>query len=265
MEVKISLSDMSLMINTSKHTIRYYDRIGLIEPFYDINGYRYYNFEHYYVLSTIKLLREMNVPIKEIKESLNNQDLDDLTDLLVKSKVYVDAEIKKLTRVKRLLEEKLSTAHYEKEQRNKWLIKDMDDMKYCYFGRVNFSNGIGIKEVKSKLDNEPNILYENNLMLAHPRSDLSELALGGSEIYIECDREHTFEGMDIVTLPKGKYAIYYFKGNEEQLEGKIQEAIDEIEEQGYQLGDTIYELLKPSHLISSSVSAFFAEYMMQIL
>ncbi|WP_113671485.1 MerR family transcriptional regulator [Vallitalea guaymasensis] len=90
MNRRISLSEMSKLLNISKHTLRYYDKIGLITPSYDSNGYRYYSIDHYYVLSTIKLLREMDVSIKDIKKSLNDDNLEDFVQLLVDSKEHID-------------------------------------------------------------------------------------------------------------------------------------------------------------------------------
>lgn len=260
MLTKISLRDMAQFLNISKHTLRYYDKIGLIEPNFDNNGYRYYNLDHYYVLSTIKILRQMDVPIKDIKKSLNDDNLDDFTDLLKRSKEKIDLEIKRMTRVSNLLEEKINITDYEKSFENKWFVRELNERKIYHVGIVDMGSGKGFNNFRHIVDKDnKDILIDCNLVSKYSRSQLEKVVANEVDFYIEYDVGIMNEG-EAMTIPSATYAVYYYKGNEENIYKSLKDIIKDIESKGYKVKDQFYEILRPSHLITSSKKAFFTEF-----
>lgn len=68
------INDVENIVGLSKKSIRYYEENGLIHPKRNNdNGYRIYEKEDIEQLKTIKLLRELGVSIKELKELQNNE------------------------------------------------------------------------------------------------------------------------------------------------------------------------------------------------
>lgn len=68
-KMKISIGEMSKLHNVSIHTLRYYDKIGLLLPS-EVNPdskYRYYNENDCCKLSKIKVLKTLGLPISKIK------------------------------------------------------------------------------------------------------------------------------------------------------------------------------------------------------
>ncbi len=62
------IREVEVMTGLSKKNIRYYEDVGLIKPNRnDENDYRLYSHEDVKILKIIKFLRELNVPIREIK------------------------------------------------------------------------------------------------------------------------------------------------------------------------------------------------------
>ena len=50
-------------------TLRYYDKIGLIHPsVMGENGYRYYKYEDFLFLNTIKYLKKLGMPLADMKK-----------------------------------------------------------------------------------------------------------------------------------------------------------------------------------------------------
>lgn len=69
------IKEVEYIVGLSSKNIRYYEDVGLISPSRDThNDYRIYNDNDINRLKIIKFLRELNVPIKEIK-SLYNKEL----------------------------------------------------------------------------------------------------------------------------------------------------------------------------------------------
>ncbi|GKX29910.1 MerR family transcriptional regulator [Vallitalea longa] len=254
MNRRISLSDMSRLLNISKYTLRYYDKVGLIKPNYDVNGYRYYTLDHYYNLVTIKLLRQMDVPIKDIKKSLVDDNMEDFIDLLSNSKKHIDAEIERMIRVSDLIDNKLNVAKYEKSLENKWRVKKLMERKFVYF-----SNGRDELNTILELGNSE-VLLESNLMVKYCIDDLEKVQDQSTDFYIEYDGKMEYSAKDVFIIPEGNYVLYYYKGNEQNIYNELIKILDGIRDRGFIIQTGIYEILRPSHFINSSNKAFFTEF-----
>ncbi|AXI10747.1 MerR family transcriptional regulator [Oceanobacillus sp. 143] len=67
------MKEVARKLNTTPRAIRLYEEKGLITPKKDKNNdYRLFTEEEIHRLSTILTLREIGVPIKEIKKSLTD-------------------------------------------------------------------------------------------------------------------------------------------------------------------------------------------------
>ena len=62
----------------------WYDEIGLFKPafIHEENGYRLYSYYQSTELEVILLLRDMNVPIRDIQEFMKNRSAGSMADLL---------------------------------------------------------------------------------------------------------------------------------------------------------------------------------------
>ena len=62
----------------------WYDEIGLFHPslIHPENGYRYYSYYQSAILETILLLRELDVPIDEIRAFMKNRSAANMEQLL---------------------------------------------------------------------------------------------------------------------------------------------------------------------------------------
>ena len=72
-----TVNEVSKIAGISIRTLQYYDKIGLLPPsgFTD-SGYRLYDEDSLEKLQTILLFRELEFPLKEIKEIIENPDFD---------------------------------------------------------------------------------------------------------------------------------------------------------------------------------------------
>ncbi|GMQ58113.1 MerR family transcriptional regulator [Vallitalea sediminicola] len=264
MNRRISLSEMSKLLNISKHTLRYYDKIELITPSYDSNGYRYYSIDHYYILSTIKLLRDMDVSIKDIKKSLNDDNLEDFVQLLINSKEHIDSEIIRMTKLSNLIGNKIKVAFHEKSCENQWYIRKEQERKYIHFGKYPTLANSGEDEFKDIFELGYTILAESNIMIKHSIEELEKITNEFTNFFIEYDDKLMLKG-DLSVIPEGDYIIYYYKGNEQDIYESLTNTIKDIESRGYSIGDEIYEMLRPSQFITSSNKSFFTEFNIPIV
>lgn len=109
MKNRFSIGEMAKLHNTPIKTLRYYDEIGLFKPVEvnKHNGYRYYATEQFEQLNTINYLKFLGVPLKEIKEHLENRDIDGFLELLKEQKELTEKKIRELERIKFRFEKRI--------------------------------------------------------------------------------------------------------------------------------------------------------------
>lgn len=73
----ITIKEMSELTGVSARTLRYYDEIGLFHPNGRSEaGYRLYDEKELEVLRQILYFRELDIPLRSIKEIIENPALD---------------------------------------------------------------------------------------------------------------------------------------------------------------------------------------------
>ena len=73
----MTVNEVSKMTGVSIRTLQYYDQIGLLKPAeYTESGYRLYDDAALEKLQQILLFRELEFPLKDIKEIVNRSDFD---------------------------------------------------------------------------------------------------------------------------------------------------------------------------------------------
>ncbi len=76
MRAYVTIGDFSRMTHLSVKTLRYYHRVGLLEPT-DVNpdtGYRYYGVDQVTAAHTIRRLRDLEMPVDEVRAVLAAPD-----------------------------------------------------------------------------------------------------------------------------------------------------------------------------------------------
>lgn len=72
-----TIKEVSKIAGISVRTLQYYDKIGLFKPIAHSNaGYRLYSDSELITLQHILLFRELEFPLKEIKEIINSENFD---------------------------------------------------------------------------------------------------------------------------------------------------------------------------------------------
>ncbi len=92
---KLSIGQMSKLKDVPIKTLRFYDEIGLFKPYEvdDITGYRNYTLEQIKKLDLILYLENIGIPLKEIKENIENNTLEQFIHMLQKYKNKTEKKI----------------------------------------------------------------------------------------------------------------------------------------------------------------------------
>lgn len=104
----IKTGDFAKLCNTNKRTLIHYDEIGLFSPAYtDEKGYRYYTESQCDVFFTITCLKDIGMPLKEIKTYIDRRNPAALKELLREQQQKIRREIDQLRRIEQVIDTKL--------------------------------------------------------------------------------------------------------------------------------------------------------------
>lgn len=198
--------------NVNKRTLHYYDSIGLISPEYKgENNYRYYSRMQSMEFEYIRMLKELNMSIEEIKQYTENPNVKDFIAIVDGKSEELERKIDELKKIKELLQKKKSQ------------LLDADNV---------VDMDIGVVECDSEKILTVPFSFKNN--------DMSQLFLlikeewgidqcrAGVGSYISLDKIHNgcfddYEGLftpvifnnknrNMVVRPAGKYLCGYIRG-----------------------------------------------------
>jgi len=93
------------LCGVSKDTLLYYDRIGLFQPaLVAENGYRVYSLDQVHTFDLLLLLRDSHLPLRQMKQYLQNQDPVTMLALLRSRSSALQQEIAQMERLRQRLE-----------------------------------------------------------------------------------------------------------------------------------------------------------------
>lgn len=133
--IKLTVSQFAKLHNVNKRTLHYYDEIGIFSPDYKgDNGYRYYDYMQGVDFEYIKMLKELNMGLDEIKKYIDNPNEEDFKKIAEVKIKEIDQEIMTLNRRREVLEDKLNKLNKCDEVRKKNSIKviDCEEQKFFY-------------------------------------------------------------------------------------------------------------------------------------
>lgn len=85
------IGDISKRVGVSIRSLRYYDKIGLLNPSHkEPNGYRYYNDDDVKNLEKIIILQTIGIPLKEIKQLIIDDEIEaelDIQERIITNKI----------------------------------------------------------------------------------------------------------------------------------------------------------------------------------
>lgn len=104
------IGEVSRLFHISVSSLRHYEAIGLLAPEYisPDSGYRYYGTAQFEMLNTIRYLRALDMPLPEIKDFLENKDIDCIYEKLRRQKQVVLKKQLELKRIEKKIDRRLN-------------------------------------------------------------------------------------------------------------------------------------------------------------
>lgn len=245
----IKTGDFAKLCNTNKRTLFHYDEIGLFSPAYtDAKGYRYYTESQCDVFFTINCLKELGMPLKEIKKYVDHRNPSDLKRLLEEQKGKVDRELEHLKRMEHVIQTKLELITIgEKIQFDGRLSEvTLEDHPREYFIATERLDTDDHGRLFHAICRHISYCNHEQLNTGHPYGailDVACLKAGKTDIYAhfvtkvaEPPRQCGY-----LVKPEGEYAVVYLRGNYYEAEEAYERLFCYIERHGLTPGEFCYK------------------------
>ena len=207
------IGEISRLYKISTDILRYYDKIGLMSPdFIGENGYRYYSKKQIWKLNNIRNLRNIGVGLEDIKEFLDERNINSANDIIEFQLEKVEDKIKKLTGLKEELTSKLENIEFFKTFKdfNKPVLKFIPKRKFLR-SKGNFRQDWEI-DFELKILNEKTE-YDNDFILTNNEigATLSKENFLKGE-YLTFSESFIINDVKGEIIPEGYFLTIVFKG-----------------------------------------------------
>ncbi len=206
MKKYFSIGQAAKAVHTTSETLRHYDRIGLVKPSQkdEWTHYRYYTEQDIVRLNTVRALQLMGLPLQEIKQVLEYDDLQKIVDFLTQAEKKADEKIAALQYSKSKIQ--LAKADYQKKLQGQQKF-NAPFLKDAAQRVILLSDTLEVPTLDN-LWNYLNHFYDKVTPALKDRFAFEDLAgiyteNGKSRLFAVCTRYAPIDGLKV--LPKGKY------------------------------------------------------------
>lgn len=264
----LTTGELAELMHTTKNTLFHYEKIGLFAPeIVQGNDYRYYSIHQIEVLDAIIMLKELGMPLKEIRAFMDERSPEKLLTLLEKEERLMDAQIKKLKDRKRWMQEKSGKIKKYLETELAEVFISRQPMRYYLISTFDEPTDTVFAEKTTELIE----LYET--MSGSIRYEIGYLQFGADirrKIYdnyknVVLVTAQKPKGTGYRCLPEGEYLSIYYKGNWEVIGSAYEKLLSYAGQHGILLAEEFLEVYAVDQLTAERAEDYVMEVTVQIL
>lgn len=241
MQEYFKIGEISRLYGIGVDSLRYYEKIGILQPKRAESGYRHYSLQDIWKLNIIRDLRELGFSMEQIRDYLHCHSVDSTLNILEKEQAAIEQKIWKLQKLKENVSERIQTIQAAKNMEMDVItLEDCPPRKY-------YSISEGYSE-----EHEMDLLMRRLINM-----DKKHLyVIGNNEIGTVISLEKArktgkvyYESVFVVddqgekTLPGGTYLSVSYRGDYEKSKEWVKKILRYAENQGLTLKGNFLELL----------------------
>ena len=238
----LKIGDFAKFSRTTRDTLLYYDKIGLLSPVLrGDNNYRYYSTRQLSVVNLIRTYQTLGIPLTEIKRLRDNRT-PDFVDMLLDNHIErLDEEIAAWVRARKLL-------HLLKTVIHSQLDVDETEIKVQYCPAEAIMLGEQNDYSRGKNDYDALVSFYHAMQKKYPGLDLNYpvWALFSEERIKKRDwswpdRYYFYNPEGCDEKPASLYATGYARGGYGQTHDLYVQMLDYIDSNGFEICGPAYE------------------------
>lgn len=244
---RFTIGEMAKMHNIAESTLRYYDEKGIFHPSTvdPQTNYRYYTIDQFSLLDTIKFLRQLNIPLKEIKKYIDERNRAYALNLLEKQQEMM---LKKQREIEYALAKMEHRIHLIKEatkaKAEQMVIKEIPQRKITAIAVApNTTDDMFeyyIHSLQKNMRQMDDSLFSGDIGVTVTKKGLLQNEFQAySSVFILLDYM-PFQVHSSDEIKEGMFACVYHHGSYEETDETYKKLMKYIDQEGYEIsGDAI--------------------------
>ncbi|KAA0965720.1 MerR family transcriptional regulator [Sporosarcina sp. ANT_H38] len=260
--------EFAKLCKVKKQTLFHYDEIGLLSPeITNDKGYRYYSYHQFDVFSVIQLLKEVDMPLKEIKLFLENKTPVELIELLKNKSKEIDIKISNLKGIQKIIQKKIElTERALTIDYSQITLQEQEEERMFLSGSILDCSDKGfLKSVSTFIefvkDNQLDIGYPIGAMVSKEQVEQGDYE---NYSYLYTRMEQLDPQIACYVKPKGLFVVAYHKGSEEFIHQTFEKMQDFIRTNNLVLTNYTYEEYVLDEISVSGSEDYVTEIMMHV-
>ena len=257
MQEYFKIGELSRLYGIGVDSLRYYEKIGLLQPERSESGYRHYSIREIWKLNLIRDLRALGFSMEQIRQCLQEHTLDGTLDLLEQEKTAIEARIRYLQGLRENVDQRLSSIRAARQREpGSFCLKTFGDRR-CYRISQGYSEEHEMDVLIRRLinmDREHLYLVGSNqigTVISGREARESGRILYESVFVVDPQGEQR--------IPRGTYLSVCYRGDYSQSSQWVQASIRYAKDHGLKLSGDFLEILWVDIHTSSDVQEHITE------
>lgn len=215
MEQLFSIGETAAINQVSLKSLRYYDKIGLLKSAYidKETKYRYYTYSQFAYIDKIKRYKSLGMPLKDIKDFFDSQNLDKIEEFLNQQKTMIEEESHRLEQLKYDIDYLTEFFQYSKQMRidneitKRYILKRHIIASKCEKDDDIFQMDMDLRQMISndKLDKLPQLNPYGYIL---DYQNILNHRIGFLYSFVTTSPVTTAPSETILELPEGEYVCF---------------------------------------------------------
>ncbi len=247
-----SIGDLSKTFKIPVQTLRFYEKIGLFIPEHrdEISGYRYYSWKQLEPLRLILHLRDLGLPLREIRHQLEVQRGDEYLRFMEQYSELIRKRIDSDIELKQQIDRKIHAmriAQTMPQNRTLYMHFDAQTILKYWQPAVNYDEHersvvsmLGKYSIKGGSGRIGQFIFPDDYET--PDGHLRCAGLFATDDMFT-PQTRRVAGDAICVLPAGTYAVLYYRRRTEDTLPFVRQLLGEIQRDGYACSGDIYRTL----------------------
>lgn len=261
------INEISKMYGIGVDSLRYYEKLGILKPHRDVNGYRLYNLKEMYKLNMIRDLRRLDFSMQQIKEYLDGQSVGNTLALLSQEEELVQEQMKELKVRERDIHERVSALKTALKIKTGVMEVRRIPARRCVQISEHITRDEEMDFIMKKLQrkHEDKIRDLGNQTVGAFLS-VDDLLRGVSNVYDSVffvlepgAEEYDFE------FHEGTYLSYFYRGDYNQNKDRVREVMEYAHRKGLCLSGRPFELYRIDNRDTAQEEEFLTEIQIEVV
>lgn len=267
---RFTTGEFAALCGVTRHTLFHYDALGIFSPAVrGENGYRYYTAAQLDVFQVISVLRELDMPLGEIRSYLDRRSPEALAGLLEEEDARLGEKIRRLKKLRDLVRGRaalirraagtdLEAVGVEDLPRRLLVLTPVPPL----FNERTTAESLG-RHLGYCRDHGILSPYSVGAVFSRPVLEREGYAAACTHFYTQVDRPP--RGAEAQAVPGGRYLTACHTGGYDTAVEAYRRLLDQAAEEGLTLGERFYEDVLLDELSAAGYEHYVLKISIQVI